>query len=190
MATTLTHPTRRTTPHPLINFVLTILLLPAILLTTGCSEPKASQASNIESVKIGDKVFHLELALDGPTRFHGLSDREHIEPDGGMLFVFPKPNVQRFVMRDCPTDIDIIFLDPSARITAMYHMPVEEPRREDEPKTDNPAEDKYEQRLHRYSSKFPAQFVIELKGGTLETLDLHEGDQIKLDTRGLKARAK
>jgi len=177
------------TTHPM-QLIAMVLVVPILLLVAGCSEPKGTEASNIESVKISGTVFHLELALDGPTRFHGLSDRDSIEPDGGMLFVFPKPSVQRFVMRDCPTDIDILFLDPSARITAMYHMPVEETRRPDEPKTDNPGQDKYEQRLHRYSSKFASQFVIELAGGTLKNLDLHEGDLIDLDTKGLKARAK
>ena len=185
MATTIPPTTTR-----LFQLIAAILLVPILLLVSGCSEPKATETSTVESIKIDGKVFHLELALDGPTRYLGLSNRTYIEPDGGMLFVFSKPSVQRFVMRDCPTDIDIIFLDPSARITAMYHMPVEEDRRPDEPETDNPADDKYEQRLGRYSSKFASQFVIELAGGTLKNLDLHEGDQIDLDTKELKARAK
>lgn len=69
-------------------------------------------------------------------------------------------------MRDCPIDIDIIFLDPSGRITAMHHMPAEPPRDpETEPETGVPSTDKYEQRLKRYPSRYPAQFVIELAGG-------------------------
>lgn len=156
----------------------------------GCGQQQSSAATNVESVKVGGETFHLELALDQTKRFQGFSGREHIEADGGMLFVFPRPSVQAFVMRDCPAPIDIIFLDPSARVIAMYQMKVEEPRREDEPKTANPGADKYEQRLVRYNSKFAAQFVIELAGGTLDRLKLAEGDLIKLDTDGLKARAK
>ncbi|MBK7404029.1 MAG: DUF192 domain-containing protein [Phycisphaerales bacterium] len=158
-------------------------------LTGGCSQQQSSAASNVESVKLGDEMFHLELALTQDKRFQGLSGREHIEKDGGMLFVFPRPSVQAFVMRDCPVAIDIIFLDPSGRIVAMHQMKVEEPRREDEPKATSPGADKYEQRLVRYSSKFAAQFVIELAGGTLDRLHLTEGDLVKLDTDGLKARA-
>jgi uncharacterized membrane protein (UPF0127 family) len=174
-----------------IAVVIAVGLLPL----TGCSnsdKPSGNANTNIESVKIDGKVFHLELALDGETRFKGLSDREHIEPDGGMLFVFPRAADQRFVMRDCFTDIDIIFLDPAGRITAMHHMPAEPPRDpETEPETGVPATDKYEQRLKRYPSRYPAQFVIELAGGMLEELSINEGDLIDLnDPEGLKDRAK
>ncbi|QKK09820.1 MAG: DUF192 domain-containing protein [Planctomycetota bacterium] len=172
-----------------------LMLLAGVLSMTGCSKngkPSGNADTNVESVKIDGRVFHLELALDGATRFKGLSDREFIEPDGGMLFVFPRASDQRFVMRDCPIDIDIIFLDPSGRITAMHHMPAEPPRDpETEPETGVPSTDKYEQRLKRYPSRYPAQFVIELAGGMLEELDIAEGDLIDLnDLKGLKARAR
>lgn len=182
-------------PHRLLILGLTLTL--ALLLVTpmhGCSsdKPQPSAASNIESVKIDGRWFQLELALDNATRFKGLSDREHIEPDGGMLFVFKQPSVQRFVMRDCPIDIDIIFLDPSGHITAMHHMPAEAPRNPETEPIDpsRGVAPKYEDRLAKYSSRYAAQFVIELAGGTLESLNLKEGDQIELDLDGLKARAK
>lgn len=168
----------------LMEFLLITVTALALLPMVGCSEPKPSASNNVESVKLDGEWFHLELALDGASRFRGLSDREQIDADGGMLFVFTKPSVQRFVMRDCPIPIDIIFLDPSGRITAMHQMTVETPRGEDE------SDSAYEERLNRYSSKFAAQFVIELAGGTLDRLDLEEGDQVDLDVVGLKARAR
>ena len=172
-----------------------LMLLAGVLSMTGCSNnstPSGNADTNVESVKIDGKVFHLELALDQEARFQGLSDRDYIAPDGGMLFVFPRPSDQRFVMRDCAIDIDIIFLDPSGRITAMHAMKAEPPRDpETEPETGIGSTDKYEQRLKRYPSRYPAQFVIELAGGTLETLNLSEGDLIDLnDLKGLKARAR
>ncbi|HZW11347.1 MAG TPA: DUF192 domain-containing protein [Phycisphaerales bacterium] len=170
--------------------ILGLVLTLVALMTGGCGQQKSSAATNVESVMIDGEWFHLELALDPASRFQGLSGRTHIDEDGGMLFVFPRPAVQAFVMRDCPIPIDIIFLDPAGRIVAMHQMTVEEPRREDEPETGNGATDKYEQRLKRYPSKFAAQFVIELAGGTLDDLEIAEGDLIKLDTEGLKARAK
>ncbi len=177
-----------------IGLVLASVCAAGVVLAPSCSsdKPPQSAASNIESVKINGEWFQLELAIDNATRFKGLSGRTSIEADGGMLFVFPRASPQRFVMRDCFTDIDIIFLDPSGRITAMHHMPVEPPR---DPETEpmDPARQiapKYEDRLTKYPSKFAAQFVIELAGGTLERLDLSEGDKIDLDIDGLKARAK
>ncbi len=164
-------------------------------------KPEISEAGHpIERVKVGGKEFRLEVVSTDVTRFKGLSDREEIAEDGGMLFVFPrlKVKVHEFVMRDCFADIDIIFLDPKMRITATYHMLIEEARREDEPKVPLGQRDRYDERLKRYGSKFPNQYVIELKGGMLEKLredpeiakQLEVGQVIELDTRKLLRKAR
>ncbi|CAG0977312.1 hypothetical protein PHYC_01573 [Phycisphaerales bacterium] len=146
----------------------------------------------IEKVTISSKDFKLELAADPNTRFKGLSDRTEIAGDGGMLFVFPRASVQQFVMRDCPIPIDIIYLNASGRVLASYKM-VPEPPRTAEEKVNDPGQSfnrHYEERLKRYSSKFDCQFVIELKGDTLDSLKLKEGDKIDLDLVRLKQLAK
>jgi len=97
-----------------------------------------------------------------------------------MLFSFPDAKIRYFVMRDCFIDIDIIFLDSAGRITAMHHMPVEAPKQANESQSD------YERRLARYSSRYNAKYAIELVGGALETLDLQEGQLIKLDAEYLE----
>jgi hypothetical protein len=163
----------------------------ALVLTGGLPGCDEQTARGVETVKLGNKTFHLELANTGPTRMRGLSERDFIEQDGGMLFVFPdnQVRVQSFVMRDCPIDIDIIYLDSGGRILAMHEMKAEAPRGPSEGvpgSTDNMA---YEQRLKRYPSKFPAQFAIELRGGTIKTLDIKEGDQLSLNVKRLKADA-
>jgi hypothetical protein len=157
-------------------------------------------------VTIGGKTFKLELAAEDQTRFKGLSDRTEIKPDGGMLFVFKEPRMQNFVMRDCLVPIDIIYLDASGRVTATHKMPIEKPREPDEVEKSPPRDakgqaypniprwawvnDKYENRLKQFSSRYPAQYVIELKGNTLDDLKLKEGDKIELDRADLKKRAK
>ncbi len=144
-----------------------------------------------EMVTIAGQEFKLEAALNDVTRFKGLSDRKEIAAKGGMLFAFPRARRLDFVMRECPIPIDIIFLDGSGRVTAFHKMLAEEPRRADEPKNDaDPTLDKYESRLKRYGSTYDAQFVIEIKADTLDSLNLKEGDQIKLDVVGLKKRVK
>src|SRR3954469_19885695 len=77
-----------------------------LLSLNGCDDP--GKDTKFEDVKISGKTFHLELALEQDKRFKGLSDRESIPADGGMLFVFPQPVTSSFVMRDCPVPIDII----------------------------------------------------------------------------------
>jgi uncharacterized membrane protein (UPF0127 family) len=41
--------------------------------------------------------------------------------------------------------------------------------------------DQYEARLARYHSGFPAQYVLEFKGGTIKGLNLKEGQKIDID---------
>lgn len=162
---------------------------------TGCESTPRTE-DDVYRVTIDGRDFFLELALDNPTRTRGLSYREFIAPDGGMLFVFRNAAVRGFVMRDCVVPIDIIYLDGAGRIVKMYQMGVEPPRDpqagEGTYKGDNTGTQNatYEQRLRKYSSRFDAQFVIELAGGTLDTLDISEGDLIDLDTDWLESRAR
>jgi uncharacterized membrane protein (UPF0127 family) len=71
-------------------------------------------------------------------------------------------------------------------------MKSEAPRAEDE-KNPDPGQvtnKKYEDRLKKYPSGYDAQFVIELKGGTLDSLNIKNGDKVKLDVVKLKQMAK
>lgn len=172
---------------------LAAVIAPAVLAVAtvsalhGCDE---SADGNVAVVRVAGKVFHLELASDSEKRFRGLSGRTHIEADGGMLFVFPKPERMSFVMRECPIPIDILFLDSRGVVIAAHEMQPEEPRRADEPRPVGGAEDPYERRLKKYSSKFDAQFAVELAGGTIRRLGAKEGDRVSFDVEALKKRAK
>lgn len=159
----------------------------------GCADEPALAEDGVrrEKVTIAGETFRLELAVDDETRTRGLGGREEIAPDGGMLFVFDRAARRSFIMRDCLVPIDIIYLDRAGRVLTMHHMPVEPPRGPDEGVVGDwdprRAENRrYEQRLKKYSSRFPTQFVIEVKGGTLERLELEEGDRIDLDIEKLK----
>jgi len=147
-----------------------VLLAPA-----GCSA--GDEGARVQEATLDGRRFRLELALNDKTRYRGLSDRKEIAPDGGMLFAFPKPQVLVFVMRRCLVPIDIIFVGANGRIVRMHEMEVEPYGRAEE-------------QLKRYSSEWPAQFAIELKGGTLGELRLKPGQEIDLPLSELKRRAR
>jgi uncharacterized membrane protein (UPF0127 family) len=166
------------------------LLIVFVLLATagmvGCGEVRSAPSGGFESVTIAGETFRLELAADEASRTQGLMHRESIPADGGMLFVFPRSEVRSFWMAYCLVDIDVIFLDPQGRITALHQMKAEAPQQSDE------SRGAYERRLHQvqYWSGFPAQFAIELRGGTLDRLDVEVDDKIALDLDRLKAMVK
>lgn len=154
-----------------------IAALAALLLALASCNSKPANEARTQSVNIDGKPFVLDLALDDAARFKGLSDRTNIPADGGMLFVFPEAEVHDFVMRRCPNPIDILFLDPTGRVVMTHAMkPEPEGTREED--------------LLRYSSRWPVQFAIELRGGTLERLNLPKGAKIELPLAELKRRAR
>ena len=168
---------------------MTTLLILA-LLTTACADSGASDSGGAKGgpetvrVELHGKPFTLDLALDEPTRVKGLSHREHVAPDQGMLFVFPDPMPLSFVMRHCFVPIDIAFLDGAGRVLVVHEMTVEEPQREGE------SDFEYENRLRKYDSRFPAQFALETAGGRLRAVGLKPGDVVPIDVKSLKRRAR
>jgi uncharacterized membrane protein (UPF0127 family) len=171
-------------PDTAFAAIATILLLALC----GCEHSRGTsgQAPKLETVVIGGEKFDLELALDDAARERGMMGRNQIPDHGGMLFVFPdsKVRVQSFWMGHCLVDIDIIFLDRRGFVTATHRMKAEPPRRADESEAD------YDARMPRYSSGYPAQFVIELKAGTLDRLNIRFEQRIDLDIPRLKAMAR
>ncbi|QDU33602.1 hypothetical protein KS4_16540 [Poriferisphaera corsica] len=159
-----------------ITQVPMLLILLMALLHVSCSSQPVPSPQDPIKVQIKDQTYTLELAITPQQRFQGLSDRETMPTDQGMLFVFPYPQIQNFVMRRCYFPIDIIYLDPSGRVITTHNMqtvPFDTPEFE----------------LPRYSSRYPAQFAIELHGGELEKLHLKEGDLIPLPLQSLKKLA-
>ncbi len=160
-------------------------MLLAVLLgtaATGCESFRRDPRS--VAVEITDERFSLEVAADDTTRVRGLMARTEIPADGGMIFIFPEPAIRSFWMGYCLTDIDLIFLDPNGRVTAVHRMTEESPRREGE------SEPAYRARLRDYPSLYPAQFAIELQAGAIDRLGIGFDDKIELDLPRLKALAR
>ncbi|MEM6459992.1 MAG: DUF192 domain-containing protein [Planctomycetota bacterium] len=151
-----------------------VLFVFTVLAVCACA---GDETTGTQRVEIADKTFTLELAMTRQTRYRGLSGRDHVADDGGMLFVFPNEARREFVMRDCLVPIDILFLDPTGRVMNTHAMAVEPP--------DTP-----ERRLRRYPSDGPTSLAIELAGGTVARLGVTPGDTVALPVLELKRRAR
>jgi uncharacterized membrane protein (UPF0127 family) len=137
-----------------------------------------------EEIVIAGEVFKLEISADAPARARGLMEREQIEEHGGMLFIYRDVRRRSFWMKNCLVDIDLLYLGSKGRIVGCHKMKKEPPRREDE------TEAAYEWRLKSYRSRRPAQFVIELKAGSIDRLKIKPGQTIKLDYSRLRKIAR
>jgi uncharacterized membrane protein (UPF0127 family) len=154
-----------------------MVVMVVCLLAGGCGgQGREGEVGGMREVEIGGRRFRLELSVDEESRVKGLSDREGIAEDGGMLFVFPQPRVLVFVMRRCLVPIDVVFVGPNGRVVSTHAMEVE------------PYETA-EGLLRRYESEWPAQFAIELRGGTVSEIGLKAGDRVELPLGELKRLA-
>lgn len=108
--------------------------------------------------------FSLEVADNDYTRSIGLSDRETIGENQGMLFTFEENATGGFHMRNVKFPLDIIFLDSENRISSIFNsVPICET---EECPTYDPEESYFS--------------VLELPGGTSERLSISEGDRLQI----------
>jgi len=76
----------------------------------------APPAGGISSVEIGDTIFEVEVVDTTQERTKGLSGRESLSADEGMLFVFEKSDIYPFWMKDMNFPIDIIWINEDLKV--------------------------------------------------------------------------
>lgn len=99
----------------------------AILATAGCAMPEKAPLGPagepmerlVVRTSSGAHPFWVEIADDDTERERGLMYREPLGDDRGMLFEFPVAEEQGFWMKNTPSSLDIIYLDPSGRIVSI-----------------------------------------------------------------------
>ena len=91
-------------------------------------------------------VVKVEIAADEASRARGLMFRRSLDPDHGMLFVFPNSEEQVFWMHNTPLALDLIFLDETRAVVGVVANAA--------PQTDTP----------RTVGK-PSRYVVEVAGG-------------------------
>ena len=111
--------------------------------------------------------FHLKfiVANELPELIKGLSEREKMADNEGMLFVFTKSAVQRFWMKDMFFPIDIIWLDENLTVLGVSENA--------EPKS-------YALGL-TFSSIIPARYVLEINAGQAKNLGVKKGTSLVID---------
>jgi uncharacterized membrane protein (UPF0127 family) len=111
-------------------------------------------------------VVHVELASTEPERARGLMYRNHLEPDAGMLFLFPEPAPLAFWMKNTLIPLDMLFLDHDRRVVGIVENAA--------PETETP---------RRVAGQ--SQYVLEVGGGLSRQWGIEPGSTVEF--RGLPA---
>ncbi|MEM0441006.1 MAG: DUF192 domain-containing protein [Candidatus Caldarchaeum sp.] len=156
--------------------VLFSLLLGAVLfqasLKTG-NDSAASQSATLTSyentqtsisyVEVGRFRVYVEVAEDDVEKARGLSGRESLPPDWGMLFIFDRPGMYSFWMYEMRFPIDIIWINETFHIVFMVeNAPPCLPSDVCVP----------------YAPNAQAKYVLEINAGLVERYGIKVGDRV------------
>ncbi len=120
-------------------------------------------AANIGSTKylaLGDTKISVELAINNEAKAKGLSGRETLREETGMLFIFDYPSIHPFWMKDMNFPIDMIWIDENGII--VYIEPSAKP----------------ESFPGLFGSNIESKYVLEVVAGFSEKHQLKIGDRV------------
>jgi uncharacterized membrane protein (UPF0127 family) len=142
----------------LIIILVVLLLFLIILMFNFVLNKKAIKKTKISLNKCS---FLVETVDDNGSRYKGLSFRNKLKEDEGMLFLFENKEIRTFVMRDMNFPIDIIFISDNEIVNFFENC---------EPEKKN--------NLSLYKSSNPVNFVLEVSRGMIDKCKIKEGDVV------------
>ncbi|KKQ76000.1 MAG: hypothetical protein US97_C0027G0004 [Microgenomates group bacterium GW2011_GWF1_38_5] len=116
-------------------------------------------------IQIGDRTVTAELANTDSLRQKGLSFRENLEADSGMLFIFEKPQTPFFWMKDMNFPLDIIWINENTIIDIDENVPF--------PEKNTPLN-----QLPKYTPKEQINYVLEINAGYTDKYGIEAGDVV------------
>ena len=121
------------------------------------------QAGEID-VRIRDVTIRAELATTPAERSQGLSDRETLAPDAGMLFVYDAETTPSFTMRRMRFPLDFIWISAGRRVVDLT---------QDVPPPAAPG-----QEVDGLRPASAVQYVLEVNAGLVEEAGISVGDEV------------
>ncbi len=121
--------------------------------------------SGKENIVVGPVSIPVEIRDTPEGRKQGLSGRESLPADEGMLFVFPTKDTQQFWMPDMHFPIDIVWITGGKVVGIEANV-------SNKFDSDNPV---------YYSSPEPVDYVLEVNAGFMARHNLKVGEAVDLN---------
>jgi len=142
-----------------IIFLIFILLIFAAFLLS--LEYNLRSASGLRPLHINDTKIFVEVADTVQKQAQGLSGRDSLPENQGMLFVFNQPNYYSFWMKEMKFPLDFVWIDNKQVAEITQNV---QPQDYQPPKTLTPKE--------------KVDMVLEINAGEAEKLNIKVGDKI------------
>ncbi len=129
--------------------------------------PFVPEQSVVKELQINNAKLKVEIADTQGKRTKGLGGRESLASEGGMLFIFPKPEKHPFWMKGLTFALDFIWIRGDTVVDIFPNIQPPVPNQSDES-------------LPIYQSKEEVDKVLEVNGGTVQRLNIKVGDTVKI----------
>jgi uncharacterized membrane protein (UPF0127 family) len=138
------------------------------LFIVGCNNANQGE-DNTRTLELDSQIIHVEIA-DSPQEWElGLSYRDTLQENHGMLFIFPDAHRRIFWMKGCNFDIDIAYIEPNGIISEIITM-------KKEPLNTSPDS------LIRYvSQSIKVKYALEIIGGWFAEHNINAGIAINFN---------
>ena len=121
-------------------------------------------------VVINEKIIFVEVAITPEDRQRGLMERDLLEKDNGMLFVFSEEDAYSFWMKNMKISLDIIWINADGNVVYFVEgVP---------PCVQSPCQ--------TYSPNADALYVLEVNPGVIDVLGIEENTEVIISLNNLE----
>ena len=121
-------------------------------------------------VVINEKIIFVELAITPEDRQRGLMERDLLEKDNGMLFVFSEEDAYSFWMKNMKISLDIIWINADGNVVYFVEGAP--------PCVQSPCQ--------TYSPNADALYVLEVNPGVVDALGIEENTEVVISLNNLE----
>lgn len=147
-----------------IFYLIAILIIVGTIYLESKNNTKTGQSYEFPNVEINGSFVKIEVADTIQKQIQGLSDKEKLEKDEGMFFVFDDKQVRSFWMKKMNFPLDIIWIEDNKIVNISKNLA---------PEGESP--------VNKYSSIQRVNHVLEVNAGFSDSKNLKIGDMIKIN---------
>lgn len=151
-----------------VSMIKFIVLMFLLLCFVNCAQKSSALVYEKKRLSIGNHTsLVVEVADTDEKRRNGLMHRKGLASNAGMIFVYDKEKTQSFWMKNTYIDLDLGFFNKDRVLVDVQQMDgLSSSSQEDIP---------------RVSSRFPAQFALEVNQGWFQEQNINLGESFILE---------
>lgn len=153
-------------------FILTSVIIAAVYYSFGSNSTLnfsllPNQTTEVTKLQVGQIVLDIELADNPSVRQKGLSGRESLAPNSGMLFIFDSVGQHKLWMKDMKIALDFVFIREGRVVDIIKNVPP-------------PAAGTPDDQLPIYQPVVPVDSLLEVNAGFADAASIRVGDSASL----------